>query len=77
MHAVVITDDSLRKSKSKKGSKENNLKNDIASLRMELVGEEVKMAVVQPVKETLSAGKTLINAGQRLGRWISSLVKSQ
>jgi hypothetical protein len=48
----------------------------ISQLRARLLGEEVKMAVVAPVKETVSAGKALLNMGQRLSTWVTSLVKS-
>lgn len=48
----------------------------ISQLRSHLLGEEVKEAVIKPVKETMSAGKALLNVGQRFSTWISSLVKS-
>lgn len=48
----------------------------IPQLRSRLLGEEVKEAAVKPVKETMSAGKALLNMGQRFSTWISSLVKS-
>ena len=48
----------------------------ISQLRARLLGEEVKMAVVTPVKETVSAGKALLNMGQRLSSWVASLASS-
>ena len=48
----------------------------ISQLRSHLLGEEVREAVVRPVKETVSAGKALINMGQRFSSWVTSLVKS-
>ena len=48
----------------------------LSQLRAHLLGEEVKMAVVTPVKETVSAGKALLNMGQKLSSWVASLVKS-
>ncbi len=68
--AVVITDKSQAKTETKKKSKLTNVVN-IERVRSELAGKEVKMAVTQPVKETVSAG---IGLGARLGRWFSSFV---
>ena len=66
------------KKKSKKGQTlEDPEKTKIAKLRSELTGEEVKMVVTQPVKETISAGKSLLGLGQRFGSWLGSLIKSQ
>ena len=81
---VVLADkevgqQSTRRSK-KKSKKQPKLDPDmtvaISQLRAHLLGEEVKMAVVTPVKETVSAGKALLNMGQRLSSWVASLVKS-
>ncbi len=71
--AVIITDKSQAKTETKKKPKLTNEVN-IERVRSELAGEEVKMAVTQPVKETVSAGKAVIGLGARLGRWFSSLV---
>ncbi len=71
--AVVITDKSQAKTETQKKSKLTNKVNS-ERVRSELAGEEVKMAVTQPVKETVSAGKAVIGLGARLGRWFSSLV---
>ena len=49
---------------------------EVALLRSDLVGEELKEKVTQPVKETLSAGKAFLDAGQRISGWIGSLVKA-
>ena len=49
---------------------------EIADLRASLLGEELKETISQPVKETMSAGKTLLDAGQRLASWIGSRTAS-
>ena len=43
-------------------------------LRATLSEEELRERVTQPMKETLSAGKAILDAGQRLSGWIGSLV---
>ena len=67
-----------RRKKSKKGKKmeETDVAVVVSQLRARLLGEEVKVAVTAPVKETLSAGKALLNVGQRFSSWVSSLIKS-
>ncbi len=72
-HSVIITDKSQAKTETKKKPKPTNEVN-IERVRSELAGEEVKMAVTQPMKETVTAGKAVIGLGARLGRWFSSLV---
>ena len=64
------------KGKKKKSEADRDMAAAISRLRAHLLGEEVKEAVVAPVKETVSAGKALINMGQRFSSWIVSLVKS-
>ena len=56
---------------------EDLVKTRIAQLHSELTKEEYKSAVSQPIKETINAGKSLLNLGQRFGSWLGSLVKSQ
>ena len=65
-----------RKKKKKQPKLDADMTVAISQLRARLLGEEVKMAVVAPVKETVSAGKALLNMGQRLSTWVASLVKS-
>ena len=79
MIIVSIADGAkLSKKKSKKGQTvKDPVKVEIDKLRSELTGEEIKMAVTQPVKETISAGKSLLGLGQRFGSWLGSLIKSQ
>ena len=76
----VIADPSVKVSKKqkklKKGDKSEGVSGDLTRLRAALLGEELRERVIQPVKETLSAGKMLMGAGQRLSRWIGSLVKT-
>lgn len=76
---VTISDEAkLSKKKPKKGQTViDPVKVEIDRLRSELTGEEIKMAVAQPVKETISAGKSLLGLGQRFGSWLGSLIKSQ
>ena len=38
--------------------------------------EELSERLTQPLKETLSAGKVLLDAGQRLSGWIGSHIKT-
>ena len=56
---------------------EDPVKMEVDKLRSELTGEEIKVAVTQPVKETISAGKSLLGLGQKFGSWLGSLIKSQ
>ena len=66
-----------RSSKSKKKKMEEaDAAAVVARLRARLLGEEVKEVVTAPVKETLTAGKAMLQLGQRLSSWVSSLVKS-
>ena len=79
MIIVTITDEAkLSKKKPKKGQTiEDPVRMVIDKLHSELTGEEIKVAVTQPVKETVSAGKSLLGLGQRFGSWLGSLIKSQ
>ena len=74
-----VAQQKTRKSK-RKSKKQPKLDGDISvaisQLRSHLLGEEMKEAVVRPMKETVSAGKALLNMGQRFSSWVSSLVKS-
>ena len=70
-NSVVITDKSQAETKTR--TKPTN-KVNIERVRSELAGEEFKIAVTQPVKETVAAGKSIIGFGARLGQWFSSLV---
>ncbi len=72
-HAVVITDKSAQGEKKKKKAHSTN-KVSISRVQSELVGEEFKVAIMKPAKETVTAGKAVIGLGARLGRWFSSLV---
>jgi hypothetical protein len=76
---VTITDEAKAlKKKSKKGQTiKDPVRMEIDKLRSELTGEEIKVAVTQPVKETISAGKSLLGLGQRFGSWLGSIIKSQ
>ena len=65
-----------RRWKGKKAKKDADMTTSASRLRAFLQGEEVKEAVVAPVKETVSAGKAVINMGQRFSSWLASLVKS-
>lgn len=75
-HLVVITDKSRAKSKGKKVTKSGS-KVNIERVRIELASRELQVAVTQPVKETVTAGKAIIGLGARLGRWFSSFVHAQ
>ena len=75
----IIADSSVKvkkQKKQKKGDKSEGVSQDLAQLRAALSGEVLKDRVTQPVKETFSAGKSLLDAGQRFSRWISGLIKS-
>jgi hypothetical protein len=76
---VTISDEAKQsKKKPKKGQTvKDPVKTEIDKLRSELTGEEIKVAVTQPVKETISAGKSLLGLGQRFGSWLGSIIKSQ
>ena len=65
-----------RRSKGKKSKKGVEAVDVVSQLRAHLLGEEVKVAITAPVKETLTAGKALLNMGQRFSSWVASLVKS-
>ena len=56
---------------------EDPVKAGIAQLHSELTREEYKSAVSQPIKETITAGKSLLNLGQRFSNWLGLLVKSR
>ena len=75
--AVAIIADGDKLSKKAKKTTDDPVKARIAQLHSELTREEYKAAVSQPVKETITAGKSLLNLGQRFSNWLGSLVKSQ
>ena len=60
--------------KQKKGDESKGVSQELALLRTALLEEELTEMVTQPMKETLSAGKAILDAGQRLSGWIGSLV---
>ena len=73
--AVVITEsDQAVKSKEKGQGTENPI---IAQLRSELTTEEIKIKATQPIKETISAGKSLFSLGQWFSDRLGSLIESQ
>ena len=77
-HAAIIAEETKKSKKSKEDqSGEDPVKSKISKLRSELMGEEIKQTVTQPVKETVSAGKSLLGLGQRFGSWLGSLTESQ
>ena len=59
--------------KAKKSKRKGGVKEGVATLRSELLGEERRTVVVQPVKETITAGKALLGLGHRLGGWLATL----
>lgn len=76
--AVAIIADGVKVSKkTKTDSAEDSVKTRIAQLRTELTREEFKAVVTQPMKETITAGKSLLSLGQRFSNWLGSLMKSQ
>ena len=59
-------------------SVEDPIKIGIDKLRSELNDEEIRKAVTQPVKETISAGKSLVETFKSwLGPLITASAKSQ
>ena len=52
------------------------IKKSIADVKAKLVAAELKESVTGPMKETVSAGKSLVKAGHTLARWLGRLVKS-
>ena len=70
---VVADEGSKKAKKSKRKGKEGGVKEGVATLRSELLGEERRTVVVQPVKETITAGKALLGLGHRLGGWLATL----
>ena len=80
MIIVTIFDEAkLSKKKSKEGQTvEDPIKMGIDRLRSELNDEEIRKAVTQPVKETISAGKSLVETFRSwLGPLITASTKSQ
>lgn len=79
---IVADEEVKQKRKSKSKSKKNKSGQEtdkvavVSQLRACLLGEEVKIAVTAPMKETVSAGKSLINMGQRFSSWVTSIIKS-
>ena len=45
----------------------------LPELRSILTRAELTEAITKPMKETVSAGKSLLSVGQRLGGWMRSL----
>ena len=75
---IVTIADEAKVSPSKKGQTiADSVRMEIDKLRSELTGEEIKVTVTQPIKETVSAGKSLLGLGRRFGNWLGSLIKSQ
>ncbi len=52
------------------------VRREIATLRLTLVGEEVRGTVTQPLKETVTAGRSLLELGQRMAGWIGGMVST-
>ena len=81
MLAIAIIADGVELSKEMNETQatdhEDPVKARISQLHSELTKEEYKSAVSQPIKETVTAGKSLLNLGQRFDSWLGSLVKSQ
>ena len=49
----------------------------LQKLRSTLDKNELTTAIVMPIKETVTAGKSLLQAGQSFSNWLSKLVSSQ
>ena len=52
------------------------MKKGIEDVRTKLQAAELKETVTGPMKETVSAGKSLVKAGHALASWLGRLVKS-
>ena len=48
----------------------------LQELRQLLTREELSEAVTKPLKETMSAGKSLLSLGQRFSNWMGKLIKA-
>jgi hypothetical protein len=64
---IIVAISDAKQSKKGKTTVEDPVKMEIDKLRSELTSAELKAAVAQPIKETISAGKGL---GQRFGSWL-------
>ena len=49
----------------------------LRKLRNTLDRDELATAIVTPIKETVTAGKSLLQIGQSFSNWLSKLVGSQ
>ena len=49
----------------------------LKKLRNTLDRNELTTAIVTPIKETVTAGKSLLHVGQSFSNWLSKLVSSQ
>lgn len=45
-------------------------------LKSVLLSDELKEEIMKPIKETASAGKSIVNLGRSLANWVSKLVSS-
>ena len=52
------------------------MKKGTEDVRTKLQAAELKETVTGPMKETVSAGKSLVKAGHALASWLGRLVKS-
>ena len=66
----------MKVGKKQKGDKSEGVSQDLAMLREALLEEELRERMIEPVKETLAAGKSLLDTAHRLSRRISSVIKS-
>ena len=75
---IVTIFDEAKLSKKKGQTIEDPIKMGIDKLRSELNDEEIRKAVTQPIKETISAGKSLVETFRSwLGPLITASAKSQ
>ena len=52
------------------------MKKGIEDVKTKLLAAELEETITGPMKETVSAGKSLVKAGHALARWLGRLVKS-
>ena len=52
------------------------MKKSIAAVKTKLLAAELKESVTGPMKETVSAGQSLVKAGHTLAQWLGRLMKS-
>lgn len=48
----------------------------LQELRHLLASEEISEAISKPLKETVSAGKSLLSLGQRFSNWMGKLIRT-